>query len=93
MAIQSMTGFVQITGAADVATWVWDVRSVNGRGLDLRIRLPEGCESLEPMARCTCGIGVTVTAGIRPGVGSCVITRAIDASPESGVAEATPGLA
>lgn len=51
MAIQSMTGFVQITGAMDAVTWQWDARSVNGRGLDLRIRLPEGCETLEPLVR------------------------------------------
>ena len=37
----SMTGFASRTGTQDGATWAWEMRSVNARGLDLRLRLPE----------------------------------------------------
>lgn len=45
--IQSMTAFASRTGHADGATWAWEVRSVNARGLDLRLRLPDGIDGLE----------------------------------------------
>ncbi len=32
-------------------TWVWEVKSVNGRNLDLRLRLPQGFEALEAEVR------------------------------------------
>jgi uncharacterized protein (TIGR00255 family) len=46
-----MTGFARAEGANDAMTWHWEVRSVNGRGLDIRLRLPPGLESLEPRVR------------------------------------------
>ena len=51
MTIKSMTGFARRDGAFGRATWHWEVRSVNGRGLDLRLRLPPGFEALEPSVR------------------------------------------
>jgi uncharacterized protein (TIGR00255 family) len=51
MAISSMTGFARVDGASDGATWAWEARSVNGRGLDVRLRLPPGHDGLEPHAR------------------------------------------
>ena len=51
MILQSMTGFGTISGQADGVSWVWEARSVNGRGLDIRLRLPEGTEALEPVIR------------------------------------------
>ena len=45
--IRSMTAFASRTGAAGTASWAWELRSVNGRGLDLRLRLPEGMAELE----------------------------------------------
>ena len=51
MTIKSMTGFARTDGALDGASWHWEVRSVNGRGLDLRLRLPPGLEALEPRVR------------------------------------------
>ena len=45
--IQSMTAFASRSGSANGATWAWEVRSVNARGLDLRLRLPDGIEGLE----------------------------------------------
>ncbi len=51
MTRQSMTGFARLDGQAGPANWQWEVRSVNGRGLDLRLRLPEGLEQLEKQIR------------------------------------------
>ena len=45
--LSSMTGFA----AADGPDWRWEARSVNHRGLDLRLRLPAGQDGLEPAAR------------------------------------------
>ena len=49
--IQSMTGFATAKGATDSATWVWDLRGVNGKGLDLRLRVPDWIEGLEMRLR------------------------------------------
>lgn len=46
-----MTGFARAEGRANGASWVFEVRSVNGRGLDLRFRLPPGYDWLEARAR------------------------------------------
>jgi uncharacterized protein (TIGR00255 family) len=51
MTIKSMTGFARTEGATGNVSWHWELRSVNGRGLDLRLRLPTGAESLEPQVR------------------------------------------
>jgi uncharacterized protein (TIGR00255 family) len=51
MTIKSMTGFARADGATGAMSWHWEVRSVNGRGLDLRLRLPPGFEALEPRIR------------------------------------------
>jgi uncharacterized protein (TIGR00255 family) len=51
MTIKSMTGFARTDGTAGSTSWHWEVRSVNGRGLDLRLRLPPGFEGLEPRIR------------------------------------------
>ena len=50
-ALASMTGFARAEGAAAGLAWVWELRSVNGRGLDLRFRLPPGWDALEPALR------------------------------------------
>jgi len=50
-----MTGFAtsscEINTEAGVFTCQWDIRSVNGRGLDLRFRLPDWLDGLEPALR------------------------------------------
>ena len=51
MTIKSMTGFARADGSAGSTSWHWELRSVNGRGLDLRLRLPPGFEGLEPRIR------------------------------------------
>ncbi len=49
--VASMTGFARREGGDEQATWVWEVKSVNGRSLDLRCRMPPGYEALEGRAR------------------------------------------
>lgn len=51
MSISSMTGFARADGSSGDVTWHWEVKSVNGRGLDMRLRLPPGYEALEVPAR------------------------------------------
>ncbi len=51
MTLQSMTGFGSVSGEFQGITWIWEARSVNGRGLDVRLRYPEGAEVLEPVVR------------------------------------------
>lgn len=47
MALQSMTGFARARREDDAVAVVWEARSVNGRGLETRLRLPQGFERLE----------------------------------------------
>ena len=49
--LASMTGFARREGGNERATWTWEVKSVNGRSLDLRCRMPPGHEALEARAR------------------------------------------
>jgi uncharacterized protein (TIGR00255 family) len=50
-AFVSMTGFAETSGSHDGLRWRWEAKSVNGRGLDVRLRVPPGFDSLEPPAR------------------------------------------
>jgi uncharacterized protein (TIGR00255 family) len=54
MALKSMTGFARTDGVHEETRWFWEVRTVNGRSLDLRLRLPPGLERLETQARSLC---------------------------------------
>jgi uncharacterized protein (TIGR00255 family) len=54
-ALASMTGFARTEGSIDGLVWAWELRSVNGRGLDLRFRLPAGWDTLEPALRDAAG--------------------------------------
>ncbi|MFV0491358.1 MAG: YicC/YloC family endoribonuclease [Pseudorhodobacter sp.] len=47
----SMTGFATRRGQVEGWSWLWEIRSVNGKGLDLRLRLPDWIEGLEPAIR------------------------------------------
>lgn len=47
MAFNSMTGFASAQGELDGYGWSWDIRSVNGKGLDIRLRIPEWLEGIE----------------------------------------------
>ncbi len=50
-----MTGFTRVAGQHDSVGWIWEIRSVNGKGLDLRVRLPYGYEALEAIVRDVAG--------------------------------------
>jgi len=45
--IRSMTGFASASGASGPHSWGWELRSVNGKGLDLRLRVPDWIDGLE----------------------------------------------
>ena len=51
MPISSMTGFARIEGHTDTSAWSWELKSVNGKGRDLRCRLPGGLDHLEQPVR------------------------------------------
>jgi uncharacterized protein (TIGR00255 family) len=51
MALSSMTGFARGQGVAGAYGWVWEIRSVNAKGMDLRLRLPPGWDAIEPALR------------------------------------------
>jgi uncharacterized protein (TIGR00255 family) len=46
-----MTGFARAEGSQDGFSWVWELKSVNGKSLDLRLRLPPGFDHIEPQLR------------------------------------------
>jgi uncharacterized protein (TIGR00255 family) len=51
MALSSMTGFARGHGVAGSYGWSWEIKSVNAKGLDLRLRLPPGWDAIEVPAR------------------------------------------
>jgi len=51
VAVASMTGFARTEGEALGISWVWETKSVNGKSLDLRLRLVSGFDALEPQLR------------------------------------------
>lgn len=51
MTIVSMTGFAEAHGARGPLRWRWEVKSVNGRGLEVRLRMPPGLDGIEAVAR------------------------------------------
>jgi uncharacterized protein (TIGR00255 family) len=51
MSIASMTGFARAEAVSGDRQWVWELRSVNGRGLDIRCRVPNGYDALDPVVR------------------------------------------
>ena len=51
MTLQSMTGFARAAGQDAYMSWTWEARSVNGRSLDVRVRVPSGFEAVEQAVR------------------------------------------
>jgi uncharacterized protein (TIGR00255 family) len=75
MSVASMTGFARQEASGAFGTLVCELRSVNHRFLDLSLRLPEACRSLEPELR------AALTAQLRRGKVDCTVThRAPDSS-------------
>ncbi|MBT3991660.1 MAG: YicC family protein [Rhodospirillaceae bacterium] len=50
-----MTGFARSSGSVDGYSWNWEAKSVNGKGLDVRCRLPQGFEEVDVEARTATG--------------------------------------
>jgi len=46
-----MTGYARTEGSVEICSWVWEARGVNGKGLDVRCRLPGGFDALESVVR------------------------------------------
>ncbi len=51
MALSSMTGFARSQGATDSFAFEWEIKSVNSKGYDFRLRLPPGWDAVEPALR------------------------------------------
>ena len=68
--LHSMTGFATLKGQDGPWSWTWDIRAVNGRGFDLRLKLPDWIEGVEIEARKRVAAQVSrgnVTLGLRVG--------------------------
>jgi uncharacterized protein (TIGR00255 family) len=50
-ALSSMTGFARAHGVSGPYAWAWEIKSVNGKGLDLRLRTPPGWDAIEVPVR------------------------------------------
>ena len=51
MSVVSMTGFARARGGHGTLDWTWELKSVNGKGLEMRFRLPPGFDAVEVQAR------------------------------------------
>jgi uncharacterized protein (TIGR00255 family) len=51
MALSSMTGFARTDGTHGSYRWTWELKSVNAKGLEVRLRLPPGWDSLDVPVR------------------------------------------
>jgi len=87
--IQSMTAFAARDQSRDGLAWSWDMRGVNGRGLELRLKLPDGIAGLEAALR------ARLTAGLARGNVSVVLrlTRDTGAAADIDVAALDRALA
>jgi uncharacterized protein (TIGR00255 family) len=70
MTINSMTGFAREAGATGPFQWAWEIKTVNGRGLDVRLRTPPGYDTLgeearqqiqKALSRGMCQLNLTIT--------------------------------
>ncbi|MEX1234750.1 MAG: YicC/YloC family endoribonuclease [Roseovarius sp.] len=92
--LHSMTAFATGRGAAPGHTWTWELRSVNGKGLDLRLRVPDWIAGLEAGLRArlselvsrgnvTLGLRVqSAEAGGRMAINAAQLEAALDAMAE-----------
>ena len=51
MTLASMTGFAREAGQTGPWRWVWELKTVNAKGLDMRLKTPPGFEALADEAR------------------------------------------
>lgn len=103
MAIASMTGYADVSGTADGVGWTWEARSVNGRGLDLRLRLADGFDALDAPVRAAAKVlsRGSVTVGLRlargatataPRLNPEILEAVVSAALAAGEAAARRGL-
>jgi uncharacterized protein (TIGR00255 family) len=59
MALSSMTGFARAHGVSGPYAWAWEIKSVNGKGLDLRLRFPPGWDAIEVPVRAAAAEALT----------------------------------
>ena len=83
MGVSSMTGFARGADGDAAWRWTWEARSVNGRGLDLRVRVPTGLDRIEFAARNAAGgrfqrgsLSLTLTVEAVGGPGEMRVDRA-----------------
>lgn len=74
MTVSSMTGFARASGASANGQWAWELRSVNGRGLEQRLRLPPGFDDVEVEAR-----GRVAKAFARGNIGGTLTVETVSA--------------
>jgi len=91
MTLQSMTGFARVEGTSGRTRWAWELRSVNGKGLDLRLRLPPGLEALEADVRRLAGEAFS-RGNIQIGLASSVSEAQIEAVVNQGALAAVMAL-
>lgn len=91
MTLQSMTGFARVEGTSGRTRWAWELRSVNGKGLDIRLRLPPGFEGLEGDVRRLAG--ETLTRGnLQIGLSASVSEAQVEAVVNQGALAAVLAL-
>jgi uncharacterized protein (TIGR00255 family) len=74
-----MTGFARVEDSRDGVSWAWELKSVNSKSLDLRLRLPPGFDHLEPALRGSLG------QRIKRGVISATLSLAREAGAGGGL--------
>ena len=77
MTLKSMTGFARVDGDLDSIRWHWEIRTLNSRGLDIRMRVPSGFDGLEQRVREACSK--------RLGRGNCSVS--LNIKREAGLGE------
>ena len=91
MTLQSMTGFARVEGTSGRTRWAWELRSVNGKGLDLRLRLPPGLEALEADARRLAGEAFS-RGNLQIGLATSISEAGIEAVVNQGALSAVLAL-
>src|SRR5215813_1559855 len=73
MALSSMTGFARGHGVSGAYSWAWELKSVNAKGFDLRLRLPPGWDAVEGPARNGAAQGVAPSVRVNEPVLAAVL--------------------
>jgi uncharacterized protein (TIGR00255 family) len=90
-----MTAFASFKGNFATTEWTWEMRSVNARGLDLRLRIPDWLEGLEGHARTKLSEGLTrgnVTVSLRVSQSEEATTLKLNETVLDGVLSALQSL-